>query len=194
MHSMKHLFVAAALAGASVSCGDVVRDGKGSALLVVDLLTGVRGGEGAPTTTLLSDVVTNGTIYNDLGQVTLRLVPKNVVTSTGPLAPTSNSDVTISRYRVSYRRSDGRNTPGVDVPWGFDGAATGTVSFGGSLVLGFELVRHVAKMETPLAQLIENRSVITTIADVTFWGRDVVGNEISATGSIQVNFGNFGDE
>ena len=30
--------------------------------------------------------------------------------------PSLNNEVTINRYRVVYRRSDGRNAPGVDVP------------------------------------------------------------------------------
>ena len=67
-------------------------------------------------------------------------------------SPTTNSEVTINRYHVNYRRADGRNTPGVDVPYAFDGAVTGTTS-GGQLELGFELVRHVAKMESPLVEL-----------------------------------------
>jgi hypothetical protein len=175
-------------------------------MLVIDRLTGVRSGSGTPTSVLLSDVVVLvtappcsvlapcTTIFNDPGQVTLRLVPKNVLLAGTPLGPTTNSDVTISRYRVSYRRADGRNAPGVDVPHGFDGAATGTLSVGGSLTLGFELVRHIAKQESPLVQLSNSPTIIVTIADVSFYGRDVVGNEISVTGSIQVDFGNFGDE
>ncbi len=42
-------------------------------------------------------------------------------------------------------------------------------------------------------QLVNNPTIITTIADVTFYGQDLVGNEIQATGSIQVDFGNFAD-
>jgi hypothetical protein len=208
MRNMKNLLLAAVVAGGCVSCGDVVRNGRGSTLLVVDMLTGIRGGNGGTTetTTLLSDVLTIvtspapcsattpcPTVFNDLGQVTLRNVPKNVVIAGSPLGPTTNSDITISRYRVSYRRSDGRNRQGVDVPYTFDGAATGTVPVGGTLGLGFELVRHIAKQESPLVQLSSSPTIITTIADVTFFGSDVVGNEISVTGSIQVDFGNFGD-
>ena len=51
---------------------------------------------------------------------------------------------------MRYIRADGRNTPGVDVPYGFDGALTATVS--GSTTVGFELVRHIAKEEAPLAR------------------------------------------
>ena len=64
---------------------------------------------------------------------------------------------------------------------------------GGTLTLSFELVRHLAKVESPLTQLRGNRGFIYTIADITFFGRDRVGNEIQATGSIQVDFGDFAD-
>ena len=33
----------------------------------------------------------------------------------------ASTRVTLTRYRVDFRRTDGRNTPGVDVPYGFDG-------------------------------------------------------------------------
>jgi hypothetical protein len=35
--------------------------------------------------------------------------------------------------------------------------------------------------------------IITTIAEITFYGRDQVGHEVSATGRITVEFGNFAD-
>jgi len=79
------------------------------------------------------------------------------------------------------------------VPYSFDGAATGTIPAGGSLTLGFDLVRNVAKQESPLAQLRTSPNIITSIALVTFYGRDRVGNNVSVTGQIQIDFGNFGD-
>jgi len=105
----------------------------------------------------------------------------------------TNNEVTITRYHVSYRRADGRNTQGVDVPYAFDGVATGTVGPGTSLTLGFQLVRNVAKKESPLVQLVTNPVIITMIADVTFYGQDRVGNDVSASGAVQIDFGNFGD-
>jgi hypothetical protein len=128
-------------------------------------------------------------VFNDLGQVVLRLVPKDVINTT---SPSTNNAVTITRYRVVYRRTDGRNTQGVDVPYAFDGGVTGTVSPQGTATLAFELVRHTAKKESPLVQLIENPTIIATIAEITFYGQDQVGNDVSATGMLQVNFGNFG--
>ena len=112
---------------------------------------------------------------------------------TNPNAPSTNNAVTISRFHVEYVRADGRNTPGVDVPYPFDNAVTGTVTAGGQRTLGFEIVRSVAKREAPLVQLIDSANVISTIARVTFYGRDQVGNDVSVTGSIQIDFANFGD-
>jgi hypothetical protein len=202
MHNWKTLAILTVLTS-SVSCGDVVRQGRGPMFLVIDSLTASRGGgTGTGTNVLLSDVITNlrtpapctaalpcPTVLNDTGTVALRLLQKDVAS---PSVPTTNNQVTISRYRVRYRRADGRNVPGVDVPHGFDGAATVTIQAAGSL--GFELVRHIAKMESPLVELLSSATVITTIADVTFYGRDQVGNDVAVTGSIQINFGNFGDQ
>jgi hypothetical protein len=199
-------FVLLAAVAASVSCGDAVRDGSAPVYLVVDSLQGQRGGPqpGPLSGFVNSDVITNvtspapcssqapcPTVFDDPGSVQLRLTPKDINTTTGP---TSNNDVTITRVHVEYIRADGRNTPGVDVPFGFDGATTGTVAAGGALTLGFELVRHAAKQEAPLVQLRGSTAILTTIARVTFIGVDRTGNNIQATGQIQVNFGNFGDQ
>lgn len=193
MRYFNRLAVLAALGLVTASCGDVARSGRAPVFLVIDRLEGSSGPTGTLSTTLLSDVLTSDSILNDPGQVTLHLSLKDIGSVDNPTSPSSNNQVTITRYRVNYRRADGRNTPGLDVPYGFDGAATGTVPASGSLKLGFELVRHVAKAEAPLVQLVNNRNIITTIADVTFYGQDLVGNEIQATGSIQIDFGNFAD-
>ena len=204
MRGMRGLVATAVVLATSVSCGDVARLGRAPVFLSIDLLQGASGNTtpGPFGNPLASDVLTNvispapcsalspcPTIFSDLGQVVLRLIPKDVINTT----PSSNNRVTITRYRVTYRRADGRNTQGVDVPYAFDGGATGTVPADGTLTLTFELVRHVAKMEAPLVQLVTNAAVITTLADVTFYGQDQVGNAISATGLIQVDFGNFGN-
>jgi len=196
-NQLKKLSGAVVLIAASVSCGQASRQGKSPVYLVIDRLT-----DGNGNNYLQSDVVKMittplpcsadnpcPTVFSDGGSVTLESFQKDVTAA----GPSTNSAITISRYHISYRRADGKNTPGVDVPYGFDGALTGTTSSGG-LALNFELVRHVAKMESPLAELATNAAVITTIADVTFYGRDVIGNDVSVSGSIQVDFGNFGDK
>ena len=112
--------------------------------------------------------------------------------ATQPTEPTSANFITVQRYRVRYIRADGRNTPGVDVPYGFDGAITLTVRTG-EVTGGFELVRHIAKQEAPLAALGANGVIISTIAEITFFGFDQTGREVSVTGRMLVDFGNFAD-
>jgi len=132
-------------------------------------------------------------VFGDVGQAVLRISLKDIGTTAIVAAPTPNNEVTITRYHVSYRRADGRNTAGVDVPYAFDGAMAGTVPAIGTLTLGFTLVRNIAKQESPLVQLISSPNIISTIADITFYGHDQVGNQVNVTGSIDVAFGNFGD-
>jgi len=191
----------------TTSCGDVVRNGRSPAYLVIDSLEGIRGAAtlGTPAGTLTSDVITNittpppctqtapcPTIYGDPGQAKMHIALKDAGTASSPTTPTEMNSITIDRYRVDYVRADGRNTPGVDVPYGFDGAVTVTVS-NAATTFGFMLVRNVAKEEAPLVQLKTSAAIITVLARVTFYGHDQAGNDASVTGSIQIDFGNFGD-
>ena len=212
MNAMRYItkvFALAALGTVCASCGDVARAGRSPVFLVIESITASSGsGTGSIQSNVLqSDVqsrVTSPdpctttspcvTVFNDTGTATFHLSLKDLGSANAATAPSTNNQVTITRYHVNYRRADGRNTPGVDVPYAFDGAGTVTVPETGKASLGFELVRHVAKSESPLAQLVNNPLLtITTIAEVTFYGQDLVGNEIQATGTIQVDFGNFAD-
>jgi hypothetical protein len=197
----------AAIVAASISCGDVVRTGRAPVYLVINSLQAAQGNH--PTTlvsNLLSDVITNvsspapcsttspcPTVFNDLGSAQLRLSLKDIGSPSTPSQPTSNNDVTITRIHINYRRADGRNTPGVDVPYPWDAASTITVPSTGTATIAFELVRHASKEESPLIQLRSSPSIINTITEVTFYGRDQAGNEVQVTGLIQIDFGNFGD-
>jgi hypothetical protein len=196
----RRIAAAAVAALASASCGEVARTGQSPAYLIIVAIEAASGAEPDELgTTLLSDVQTIvddvPTVFNDLGEVTFRLGLKNPGLPTGSLAPSELNAVTINRYRVVFRRADGRNTPGVDVPYAFDGAFTMTVPAEGTSTGGFDLVRHQAKFEPPLRNLIGlgGRVLISTIAEITFYGRDQAGNEVMATGNISVNFGDFGD-
>ncbi len=103
--------------------------------------------------------------------------------------------MTINRVHIKYRRADGRNVQGVDVPYEIRfGRDRRRCRRSGTVTMGFQLVRHTAKEEAPLVQLKTNGVIIATIAEVTLYGRDRVGNDINATGTIEVDFGNFGDK
>lgn len=200
------LILVATAALVVTGCGDVARQGRAPVQLVIQSLEGASGA--SPDDfggTLHSDVVTlvsrqvDGaprrvpTIFNDLGRVTMSLILKDPGSPSAPAAPTALNQVTITRYRVIYRRADGRNTPGVDVPFPFDSGVTFTIPADGTVSGGFQIVRFTAKQEAPLATLANNPDVIATIAEVTFYGADQAGNEVSATGRLGIDFGNFAD-
>jgi hypothetical protein len=186
------------LALCSAQCGELTKQGQAASYLIVQLLEGASGAEPDEFAgTLLSDVVTvvDGapSVFNDIGRVTFTLGLKDPGPPNSPTTPSPNNAITVTRYRVTFIRADGRNTPGVDVPFPFDGAFTVTVSAEASM--GFTLVRNVAKLEAPLRGLAfqPTFSPISTIAEVTFFGHDQTGREVSASGRISVDFGNFAD-
>jgi len=186
------------LAGAlimSATCGDTVTQSRSSSYLVIESLMAASGAQtGTFNNTLASDVVTSGTVFEDIGQVNLRIAMKDPGTTDSPTSPSPTNEITVNRYRVVYTRSDGRNTQGIDVPYAFDGATTGTVTASGTSMT-FVLVRVQAKLEAPLKALAGGGSsvVISTIAQVTFYGRDQAGNDTSVTGTISVNFADWSD-
>lgn len=199
-------FTAALLASLAAGCGDVSRNGRAPAMPVITVLEAASGAEPDEFGTVLSsDVETlveqtiNGddilvpTIFADNGRASMRLQLRDPGIPGVPATPSPMNEVTFTRYRVTYQRADGRNTPGVDVPYPFDSAATFTVPADGIATASFVIVRHTAKEEAPLRALVTNSVIISTIAEVTFYGRDQAGNEVIATGSIGVFFGNFGD-
>jgi hypothetical protein len=191
---------------AAGSCGDTSL-GKSPSILVIDTLVAESGARpGQSNGTLASDVVTmvNGTvngqqvkvptIFEDLATAGLKFVIKDMGNPGGEASPSKVNQIMVNRYRVVYKRADGRNTQGVDVPYAFDGAITVTVDESGKLV-SFALVRIQAKEEEPLRSLAGGggRVAIATIAEITFYGHDLAGNPIQQTGSIGINFADWGD-
>lgn len=184
------------IVGLTSCASDLTRTGSSPAFVIIESLQGASGADpstfGVP---LSSDVQTGGSTFNDLGKATMRVGLKNPGTSTVPTTPSPLNSITLTRYRVEFRRTDGRNTQGVDVPYAFDGAATVTIPAEGSADVVFEVVRNQAKLESPLRNLrgLGGSLIISTIAEITFFGRDQAGNEVTASGTLSVNFADFAD-
>lgn len=198
--------LAAALAG--ISCGHAnTASGRSPSLLYIESMTASSGARPDEFANVLqSDVITNikvqvgseqvlvPTVFEDMGRAVLRMALKDPGAPNAPTTPTLLNSITVTRYRVVFKRSDGRNTPGVDVPYAFDGGATGTFDSNGG-TLAFTLVRAQAKIESPLKALRGGGgdSLISTIAEITFYGRDQNGNDVTVTGMMSVNFADWGD-
>jgi hypothetical protein len=188
---------AVAISAAAAGCGgEFVRDSRSPVRLVIDQLQVAD-----QQNTLLSDVrrttdpcsVEFPCTFNDAATVEMRVELRDPGSLGIGSAPSALNAVTITRYRVTYRRADGNNVQGVDIPYAFDSAFTMTVPAAGTQAAAFQIVRHSQKEEAPLRALGPNGGIISTIAEVTFYGHDQAGNELSVSGFIGVDFGDFAD-
>jgi hypothetical protein len=131
-------------------------------------------------------------IFEDLGRVTMSMALKDPGAQTIANVASELNFITVRRYHVQFVRADGRNTPGVDVPYAFDGGMTMTVGLGGGEQT-FTLVRVQSKEEGPLRALrgLGGSVAISAIAQITFYGTDQTGRDVSVTGNINVNFADW---
>jgi hypothetical protein len=135
------------------------------------------------------------TIFEDIARVALDVEMRDPGSPESPNIPSPTNHITVTRYHVEFVRSDGRNTPGVDVPYPFDGGLTVTVTPTGANAT-LVLVRLQAKLEAPLRALVGLGGAvgISTIAEITFYGTDQAGREVTATGRLSINFADWADE
>lgn len=137
------------------------------------------------------------TVFNDVARVTIRNFNKD---QTRPIAAGLN-DVILNRVRITYIRSDGRNVPGEDVPFPFDAALNFRIPIDSAATALFNIVRHQSKVESPLKELRGISGprnggsffILSTLAQVEFFGNDTAGRPITLTGSLTVNFADFAD-
>jgi hypothetical protein len=186
------------LAGALflLSCNPLEKDTLSNSLLLVDSITGLDI-EGNIGNFLQSDVAIideetgSSTIRADIATATLRVTTLDP----NPILGTSQySDVMVTRYVVTYIRSDGRNTPGQDVPYPFEGSLSVLIQAGTTEEISFVIVREVAKIEPPLVQLTRSGDVLQVSAKVDFYGHDLVNNTVKATGYLTIFFANYANE
>lgn len=147
----------------------------------------------AGSTTVFSDVLTAGSIINDNGVADLKAKPLDpFFTQISPYM-----DVLVDQIDVEFKRTDGRNIEGVDVPYRFTQPVSFLVPIGGTAKIPFVLIRHVAKMESPLIDLRDQfnpEQVLQVIAWITIHGIDKGGHRVApVTGYITVWCADFAD-
>ncbi len=201
MNSLKVLG-AVGLAVSAVSMAGCVPDwARENETGIIMEIAGINGGSGDGP--IRSDVSPDA---NDDASVTVNIYRKNpTVTSTSAL-----EHVRLESYAVRYFRTDGHSIEGVDVPHRITGPLnsirlhTPTETGEVEVTAVITIVRQQAKHESPLAQLVGIRpaitgalivpgqGLITTVAEVTVYARQVTtGEPLSATGTVQVTFGDF---
>ena len=181
------LVAAVALSGCSAG---YTTGNNSSVLLIVAAVNG-----GVP---LRSDVLTDGAVVADSIELAVAVRFKNPNVDTVPSIP---SAVIMERYEVKYRRSDGRGVEGQDVPFTISGNVTTAfdVKTSGTDPMVIEVVRAQAKLEPPLRNLrgvtagaLGGALVVTMFADITVYGRTISGQTVTANGTLQIDFADYG--
>ena len=195
------LLILLAVVLVSYACTRVEDNTRAGSLLVVSNVVGIdtAGTSGVP---LFSDLcertppncgcgIVNDNAQADFSNEFLQIGPGAQVGSGSFL-----NDIIVQQYRVDYFRPNNRNTPGVDVPYGIDGTMTLRVPLGGNATGIVTVVRHEAKVEAPLSDLVQlgpQEGTITTNAQIKFFGQDISGRTVSAFGFLEVHFADFAD-
>lgn len=183
------LIALAALGAGACTAGHATQDNSPVILRIVSI---------GPSP-LSSDVSAGGVVTADIVTVTVANRAKNPLV----LTPQIDMAVFMERYEVTYTRSDGRNVPGVDVPFAISGPLNGVVDVadsGDTLGLPVEVVRIQQKLEPPLRNLRGPQPdtlggtaiVLTVVARVTVYGTTTVGQVVSDSASLQIDFADFG--
>jgi len=144
-----------------------------------------------------SEVLLGGSICADFATLAVANRAKNP-NVTVPQVPQA---IIVNRYEVSYYRSDGRAQQGVDVPYSISGALTASfdAKTSGTDDVTIEVVRRQAKLEPPLIQLRTDGGggqalIVTMFAKVTLYGQTIAGQNVTASGNMQIDFADYVDE
>jgi len=179
------------------ACNKVENHSRSASMLIVESILG-KDIAGNDANFLQSDVLRvnatagSSTVVADPATASLRA---QMLDPAPVLGTSAYSNVTLDRYTVSYTRTDGKNTPGVDVPYPFEGSLTALIPVGTSTSVTFVLVREVAKLEPPLSRLVDEGAevVLQTAAKIDFYGHDLANNQVHATGYLPVFFSNYSE-
>lgn len=192
----KHILMGLALLAASIflpACNPLEDESRSNSILVVENITG-KDMSGTDAGFLQSDVVKkDNTIAADTAKATLSAR----FMDPAPILGTSQySDIMVTRYVVSYSRTDGRNRPGADVPFPFEGSLSALVRVDSTTSVNFVIVREAAKLEAPLINLRDSAygDILNMTAKIEFYGHDLTDKAVKATGYLTVYFANYVDK
>ncbi len=164
-----------------------------SILLVTEVIGHTDTGDTADF--LQSDVFEDdsGTIVSDIISATLEAKLKEPE-SIGA-GPSYQNRIFIHTYEVRYTYVDSLNMASTTVPATFQGRLSVGIDIDESALIEFVIVREQAKAALPLsaiAPLIPVRA-LQVVAQITFYGEDIAGHPVQATGYLTIYFANYAD-
>lgn len=188
--------VLALAALAFTACNPIENGQQSNSLLLVETVTGLdmTGNEG----NLCQSDVQFINSETGLSIVTADLAKAILSAQTldpNPILGTSQyADIQLLKYAVTYVRADGKSTPGVDVPYSFEAGLSGIIRIGQTTTVSFVVVREAAKQEPPLLNLRATTTrgeTLEVTARIDFYGKDLSGRAVKATGYLLITFADF---
>jgi hypothetical protein len=176
-----------------LSCNALENNTQSASMLVINSLRGTTL-KGDAADYLQSDVLI---VDPDTGAQTITADSAIVNVTAKLLEPTPSlptsvyNDIQLERYVVTFSQPNGNKVEGRDVPYSFEGRLSALVKVGTDLDVGFIIVREVAKMEPPLVDLVDGTNVLQVTAKIDFYGKDMAGKSVKATGYLTIFFANY---
>jgi hypothetical protein len=171
-------------------CNTLSRQAQSSSLIIIESITGKTTG-GDEVAFLESDVLRTGGVQADAAtaNITIRLVNPDPING-----PSQFNDVVLTNYRVTYELQNSPGTPGVDVPFPFDGNfSTVLCEVDKSTAVPFVVVLATAKLSAPLSALVGTLNVIESKAKIEIFGHDLNDKPVTATGYLMIYFADYQD-
>ncbi|MGB9004871.1 MAG: hypothetical protein WCB96_04010 [Candidatus Aminicenantales bacterium] len=176
-----------------LSCNALEKNTQSASMLVINSLRGTNlKGEAADylqSDVLIEDATTGAqTITADSAIVN---VTATLLEPTPSLPTSVYNDIQLERYVVTFSQPNGNKVEGRDVPYSFEGRLSALVKVGTDLDVGFIIVREVAKIEPPLIDLRDYSDILQVTAKIDFYGKDIAGKSVKATGYLTIFFANY---
>ncbi|MEW6455857.1 MAG: hypothetical protein AB1410_03975 [Acidobacteriota bacterium] len=161
------------------SCNVLENKTQSNTMLIVESIKGIDQ-QGNLSSFLISNV---SDIFSDFARVTIRAELLNPNKT-----PTVYNDVKLERYIVSYKRNDGKNEEGTDVPYRYESRLTEYIQAGTSITIDIIVVNYLAKKYPPLISLKNSSSLLEVDATIDFYGHDVAGKGVKTSGMLRIIF------
>ncbi|UCE21210.1 MAG: hypothetical protein JSV46_02950, partial [Candidatus Aminicenantes bacterium] len=108
--------------------------------------------------------------------------------------PSYKNRIFIHTYEVRYTFIDSTMSPlpSPSIPATFQGRLSVGIDIDSSASIEFVIVREQAKLEAPLFNIV-GLDLLQVVARITFYGEDIAGHPVQATGYLTIYFADYAD-